>query len=248
MRYPPTMKSTPALIAWLHESVIARLGAREIGALVALLISAGLLLVFGMIAEEVLEGDTRRFDRAVAMAFRTPGNASDPIGPPWVEEMGRDITALGSYTFIIGVVLAVVGYLLLINKRGAALMTFVAVAGGMALSNLLKFGFDRPRPDAEHATRVFTSSFPSGHAMLSAVTFLTLGALLTRVNAKRRIKFYFLAIAVILTLIVGMSRVYLGVHHPTDVVAGWCVGSAWAILCWAVALWLQRRGDVERAT
>ncbi|HVF37208.1 MAG TPA: phosphatase PAP2 family protein, partial [Sphingomicrobium sp.] len=91
----------------------------------------------------------------------------------------------------------------------------------------------------------FTASFPSGHAMLSAVTFLTLGALLTRVNADGRVKLYFMTIAVVLTIIVGMSRVYLGVHFPSDVIAGWCVGSAWASLCWAAALWLQRHGDVE---
>ncbi len=121
-----------------------------------------------------------------------------------------------------------------------------AELGGVLISNLLKFGFDRPRPDIEHATRVFTASFPSGHATLSAVTFLTLGALLTRVNSGHAAKLYFLMSAVFLTIIVGLSRVYLGVHYPSDVLAGWCVGSAWAVLCWTTALWLQRRRAVER--
>lgn len=230
----------------LRKSFVARLGAHEIGAIVAMFIGAMLILGFGMLAEEVVEGDTHRLDMAVLMALRTPGDPSDLIGPEWVEEMGRDITALGSYAFIILVVAAALGYLLLVRKKGHALLMLAAVAGGMLLSNLLKTGFDRPRPDIEHAAQVFTPSFPSGHATLAAVTFLTLGALLTRVNADRRVKLYFISIAVFLTLIVGMSRVYLGVHYPSDVVAGWCIGSAWAMLCWAGALWLQRHGDVER--
>ena len=211
--------------------LLARLGRRELAPL---------------LAEEVVEGDTHRVDNAVLMAFRTPGDASDVIGPPWVEEMVRDVTALGSYAFVIIVVLASVGYLLLLRKHGLALLVAAAEAGGVLISTLLKNGFDRPRPEIDHAARVFTASFPSGHATLSAVTFLTLGALLTRVSPSRRAKLYFMSVAVILTLMVGMSRVYLGVHYPSDVVAGWCVGAAWALLCWAVALWLQRRGSVEK--
>ena len=226
-------------------SRLASLGAHEVGALVAIFVCAGLIWTFGAIAEEVVEGDTHRLDMAVLLALRTTGDHSDPIGPPWVEEMMRDLTALGSYAFIILVVAAATGYLLLIRKWGLALLMISAVAGGILISNLLKIGFDRPRPDLDHAARVFTPSFPSGHAMLSAVTFLTLGALLTRVNVDWRVKIYFLAFAVVLTIAVGLSRVYLGVHYPSDVIAGWCVGSAWALVCWAVALWLQSRGKVE---
>ena len=116
-----------------------------------------------------------------------------------------------------------------------------AVAGGMLISHLLKLLFARPRPEIEHAVQVFTPSFPSGHATLSAVTFLTLAALLSRVRTRRRVKIYFVSVAVILTVIVGVSRIYLGVHYPTDVLAGWCIGSAWAIACWAMAVWLQAR-------
>lgn len=235
-----------ALPKFVRQSVAARLGAHEIGAIVAVFIGAALLLGFGMLADEVVEGDTQRLDMMVLMALRTPGNPADLIGPAWVEEMGRDITALGSYAFIIMVVAAALGYLLLVRNFGFALLMVAAVGGGMLLSNLLKTGFDRPRPDIDHAARVFTASFPSGHATLSAVTFLTLGALLTRANADRRVKLYFISVAVFLTIIVGLSRVYLGVHFPSDVLAGWCIGSAWAVLCWAGALWLQRHGDVEQ--
>ena len=193
----------------------------------------------------VLKGDTASFDQAVIMALRSGGNPADPIGPPWFEELGRDVTALGSFAFLGFVFLATVGYLLLVGKRALAVLMAVGVLGGMLISTLLKMGFDRPRPDLPHLARVFTASFPSGHATLSAITFLTLGALLTRVHADRRIKAYFMALAVFLTVSVGLSRIYLGVHYPSDVLAGWCVGSAWAILIWAGGLWLQQRGNVE---
>lgn len=224
------------------------LGAREVGVLIAVFIGAALMLGFGLLASEVAEGDTKHFDMAVLMAFRTPGHPADLLGPPWVEEMVRDLTALGSYAFIVLIVVASIGYLLLVHKYSLALVVMAAELGGMLMSTLLKTAFDRPRPDIEHAARVFTASFPSGHATLSAVTFLTLGALLTRTNADERVKLYFMAVVVFLTMIVGTSRVYLGVHYPSDVLAGWCIGSAWAVLCWAVALWLQRRGKVERAS
>lgn len=226
-------------------ATLATLGAREVGALIAVFVGAALVLGFGFLASEVVEGDTQQLDMSVIMAFRSPGNPSDLLGPLWVEEMVRDVTALGSYTFILIVVSASIGYLLLIKKHALAIVVTAAELGGIMLSNLLKTLFDRPRPDIEHAARVFTASFPSGHATLSAVTFLTLGALLTRTNADERVKIYFMSVAVFLTLIVGVSRVYLGVHYPSDVLAGWCIGSAWAVFCWAAALWLQRRGDVE---
>ena len=229
----------------LRLSVLARLGRDEIGLLIAVFAVASLALGFGLLAEEVMEGDTAGFDRAIIMALRSGGNPADPLGPAWLEEMGRDVTALGSFAFLGFVFLATVGYLLLVRKRALALLMSAAVLGGVALSTALKLGFDRPRPDIPHAARVFTASFPSGHAMLSTITFLTLGAVLTRANADRRVKTYFMAVAVLLTVMVGISRLYLGVHYPSDVLAGWCVGAAWAVLCWTAALWLQRRGDVE---
>jgi undecaprenyl-diphosphatase len=226
-------------------SRLASLGKHEVGILIAVFIGASLVWAFGFIAEEVVEGDTHKLDMAILMSLRTEGSPPDLVGPPWFEEMMRDLTALGSYAFIIIVVSAAVGYLLLVRKWALALLMLGAVLGGMLISNLLKMGFDRPRPDLDHAARVFTPSFPSGHAMLSAVTFLTLGALLTRVNVDWRAKVYFLIVAILLTIIVGCSRIYLGVHYPSDVLAGWCVGSAWALVCWSVALWLQSRGKVE---
>jgi len=143
----------------------------------------------------------------------------------------------------------VIFYLLLAGEGKAALFIFAAVAGGQVLSSLLKLGVDRPRPDlVSHLAEVYTLSFPSGHAMLSAVTYLTLGSLLARVLPGRVLKTYVLAVAVIATLLVGISRVYLGVHWPSDVLAGWCAGSAWAMLCWLVSRRLLRQAETPEPT
>ena len=158
----------------------------------------------------------------------------------------RDITALGSTSVLSIVVAGVVGFLVVAGLRHAALMVLASVVVGVVLSNSLKAGFSRPRPELNpHDMVVYTASFPSGHTTLSAVVYLTLGALLCRTQSSVAVKTYILCFAGILTAIVGISRVFLGVHWPTDVIAGWLVGSAWALLCWFVMVWLQSRGEVE---
>lgn len=218
----------------------------ERGFLAGLALAATALWGFIELADEVLEGGTRGIDNAVLLAFRNAADPSDPLGPRWLEEMMRDFTALGGIGVLTLFTVAAIGYLLLDGKRHAALAVFVAVSGGQFLSTLLKLGFDRPRPDlVPHAVAVYTASFPSGHSMMSAVTYLTLGAMLARVDARRSHKIYLLGLALLLTLVVGVSRVYLGVHWPSDVVGGWAVGAAWALLCWTLMRWLQHRGRIE---
>jgi undecaprenyl-diphosphatase len=208
--------------------------------------AAAMLLAFGRLADEMVEGDTAKFDQSVLLALRNPADSSDPIGPAWLEEAARDITSLGSYPVLGLVVIAVIFYLLMTQERAAALWVSVSVGGGVLLSNALKFAFDRPRPDMAPAlARVFTTSFPSGHATLSAVSYLTLGALLASLHTSRRLKIYFVGLALALTIAIGVSRVYLGVHYPSDVLAGWCIGAAWAALCWTIARWLQVSGRIE---
>ncbi len=205
------------------------------------------LLIWGFIglADEVVEGDTENFDQAVINFFRSDVDPNELIGPPWFQEMARDVTALGSIVVLGTFTGLVVIYLLAKKKRGAALLTLVSVLGGTALSFVLKSGFDRPRPDLSPVARVFTSSFPSSHAMMSAVVFLTIGILLSRLSTGRSLDLFFMGAAIVLTLAVGASRIYLGVHYPTDVLAGWCVGAAWAMLCFLIASALQRRGKLE---
>lgn len=192
---------------------------------------AALLAGFGLIADEVGEGDTLDFDKAVLAALREPGDMQNPIGPAWVEEAARDITALGGVAFLTLLVTLVVIHFLLRGKwRTGAFLAFVVVAG-TAISNTLKDVFDRPRPDLTGIVHVMTASFPSGHATVSAVTYLTLGVVLARATDRRRMKVFYIVTAIFLTGIVGLSRLYLGVHYPTDVAAGWALGAAWAILC-----------------
>ena len=225
----------------------ARVRVLEFSVLAAVLLVAGGLLAFMTLAQEIREGGTRAFDRAILLALRHPDDLARPIGPGWLQSLARDITAFGGTGILVLISLAVTGFLALAHKRGAAILVFASVGGGILLSSLLKSGFERPRPDlVPHAVQVYTASFPSGHAMLSAVTYLTLGALLARIQPRPGLKFYILGLAVLLTVLVGASRVYLGVHWPTDVLGGWCMGAAWAMLCWLVARWLQSRGKVAR--
>lgn len=201
---------------------------------------------FAELAEEVMEGDTRVLDKMLLLALRDPADVSDPIGPKWIEELMRDFTALGGYGLLTVWTLAVAGYLLLQRQVKIALLVVVAIGGGMLLNTFLKIGFDRPRPDlVPHEVAVYTASFPSGHAMLSAIVYLTLGALLVRTQPQRRLKAYIFVLTVLLTLLVGFSRVYLGVHWPTDVLAGWAAGATWALVCWIVMRRLQQQGSVN---
>ena len=215
--------------------------------LVAIALAAVSAWGFIELADDVLEGDTREIDEAIILVFRAPGDPADPIGPLWLEEAVRDITALGSTPILVIAVLAVVGFLMLAKAWRPAIFILAASCGGLALSSLLKEVIDRPRPDlVPHGNVVFTASFPSGHSMLSAVVYFTLAALITRLIERRRLKGYALGVAMILTLLVGVSRVYLGVHWPSDVLAGWVAGAAWALGCWLIARWIGLGGDEGR--
>lgn len=227
-------------------TIFKRLPTVEASALAGIGLVGAALWLFISIAGEVVEGETAAWDRRLLLALRSAADPALPWGPAWVQEMARDFTALGGVAVLTLMTAAVIGYLLLAGKRHAAIAIFVAVAGGLTLSSLLKLAFDRPRPDlVPHASLVYTTSFPSGHSMMAAVAYLTLGALLARVEGSIRVRIYLLSVAVLLTVLVGVSRVYLGVHWPTDVAAGWAVGAAWALLCSLVMTRLQRRGQVE---
>jgi len=214
--------------------------------IIALLIVAVAAWLFLEVAVEMLEGETRKFDERVLLAFRSPGDTSDPLGATWVEELARDVTGLGSVAVLAFLTLTSAGFLLLQRKWQLAIYLVCAVATGVIGSTVLKWGFDRPRPGlVAHGHAVYTSSFPSGHSMMSAVVFLTLGVLLATTQTKRVMQIYILSIAVLGTVAVGISRVYLGVHWPTDVLAGWLAGTGWALLCWIIAGLLRDRGQIE---
>jgi undecaprenyl-diphosphatase len=198
------------------------------------------VFAFGAIAEDIVEDEPFAFDRSILLALRAPGNPATPIGPAWLPEAARDVTSLGSTTVLGLLLFSLAGYLLLERRRAAAWLILGAVTSGVVLNNLLKLAIGRPRPDvASPATQVFTSSFPSGHATLSAIAYLTLGALLAQTQRSLPIRIYIMSLAGLATVLVGISRIYLQVHYPSDVLAGWCIGSAWAMACWAIMRWLQ---------
>ena len=222
-------------------------GAVEPQVLAVVLLVAGCVWAFVGLADEVAEGETHGFDTAVLMALRNPADPADPLGPGWLEELGRDVTAFGGVGILGFLTLAVAGFLWLQGNRRSMWLMLAAVGSGQVLSSLAKHGFDRPRPDlVPHGMQVYTASFPSGHSMMAAITYLTLATLVARVLPSRALKAYVLVLAVLVTLAVGVSRVYLGVHWPTDVLAGWTAGAAWALAWWLVARWLGWRGAVER--
>lgn len=223
------------------------LRARELVTLALLAVIAGGLWLFAEVAGAVTEGDVHALDERILLALRAPSSPADPLGPRWIQEMGRDLTALGGVAVVTLVTLAAAGYLWLSRRRRSMGFLIVAVGGGQLLSLALKRWFDRPRPDlVPHGSFVYTASFPSGHAMMSAVTYLTIAALLARVVPGRRMKLFVVAWALAFTALAGASRVYLGVHWPTDVVAGWALGASWAVAWWLVAdaVERRRRGDL----
>lgn len=245
---PPRTRPTISTRLWAPVVRLFQwLGQRELPVLIAMLLLFGAIFAFAELADEVLEGSTQSIDMAVVLALRSPNDLASPLGPLWLGEVMRDLTALGGSTILFLLTTSIAIYLMLQRRLGTVTFVIASVVGGAVISLVLKEFFGRPRPDlVTHLSYVTTHSFPSGHSMLSAVTYLTLGALLARIHTSRRIKAFFLIVAIFLTVLVGISRVYLGVHWPTDVLGGWTVGAAWAILCWFVARWLQSRGRIEQ--
>lgn len=218
----------------------------ELRTLLALAGFIAALLIFLIMAAIVAGGDPPAIDEWVLHGLREPGNLSDPIGPPWFEEMVRDITALGSTFVLTFAVIVAAGYLWMTGAPAKAAFLIAAVSMGALFNRLLKFSFARPRPElAAHAPWITTESFPSGHTANSAIIYLTLGMMLARVESSYPVKLFIFGVCVLVTLLVGLSRIYLGVHWPTDVVAGWSVGACWALMSWYALVWLQPSGTRE---
>jgi undecaprenyl-diphosphatase len=216
-----------------------RLTSLERHELTWLLIGLGgcvLLFAFLLLAGQVMEGQTLAFDRKILLGFRKADDPSLPIGPAWMTSALLDLTALGGPTVIALVVLGVIGFLVLQTRYHTAFFIFLTACTGELVSFAMKSVFSRPRPSlAPHLREAFSSSFPSGHAMQSAIIYLTLGAMMMRISQGRLTKIYCCTVAMMLTFLVGLSRVWLGVHYPTDVLGGWIVGLFWASICWLAA-------------
>lgn len=186
-------------------------------------------------------------DERVLLVFWDPVTET-PRGSPIVEEALRDLTALGGFTILGSLIVAATVFLVLLDRRRQAFFLVATVITGVLFTLLLKAGFDRPRPDlVPYGSHVLTASFPSGHSASAAVVYLTLASLLTRALRRHRVRIFVVLVAAITTVAVGVSRVYLGVHWPSDVIAGWLVGGGWAITGWLVERRLQGRGTIEPA-
>jgi undecaprenyl-diphosphatase len=214
----------------------------EIATLSALLVLAFGFVAFAGLAGNLGQGLGQALDQAVLSAFRPGPDPSKAWGPWWLEMAAADLTALGSIAVLGLFATIVLVFLLLQRKHLSALLLAVGLMGGVVLSEGLKafFGRDRP-PLTFQAVETINTSFPSGHALLAAVFYLSIGVMLTRAFPRRRFKAYVLAVTITLTLIVGLTRIYLGVHWTTDVLAGWSIGSTWAMALWLVADAIQRR-------
>lgn len=229
-----------------RDAALALRQRHDLALLAALVVLGAGAWAFAGIADVVTDGESRAVEERVLLALRTPGDTSDPIGPVAVEEAVRDLTALGGVLLTTLATLLGVAFFLLDHRPRAAAFLAGSVAGGVAVTFALKAGFDRPRPDlVAHQMEALSASFPSGHSATAAVVYLTLGALVARSLPRVRLQAFVVAVAVVLTLAIGVSRLYLGVHWPTDVLAGWTVGAGWALAAWLVERDLRRRGLIE---
>jgi undecaprenyl-diphosphatase len=224
------------IIAEIEEVPRTTFLRREARLLAAFVVVATSFVAVTRLGSEVREDGTSSFDRWLLLALRRPGDLTDPVGPAWLKAAEIDITALGSGTVLTLLTLLSLGYLAASRKWIDAGMVAAATLSGSVLGNLLKIGFARTRPSiVPHLVDVHSLSYPSAHATNSAVVFLTLGALLARAQRTRWTRIYVVAVGVLLTVLIGFSRVFVGVHWPTDVIAGWAVGGSWALLWWAVS-------------
>lgn len=194
-------------------------------------VAALLVFLFAYLGGEVVEGDTHTFDMRLLL-----GAQSLRLGHPWVAEIMRDLSGLGSTSVLTLFTVAIVGYLALFSARATAFLVATSVISGSVLVSVFKAAFGRLRPDAAYAELAVPGlSFPSGHATMSAIVFLTAGALLASTRSRLAERIYILVSAALVTALVGLSRVALGAHWATDVLGGWTFGAAWAIVWLLIA-------------
>ncbi|HEY0926768.1 MAG TPA: phosphatase PAP2 family protein [Brevundimonas sp.] len=237
------MTGDQQVVFWRRALRVAR---TEIAAVTALLIIALGVMTFVEVADDVTETDGQRFDLEVLHWLQPqPG---EPRGPWWLHEAMADLTSLGGISVLTLFAVIAFSFLLIQRKRLSAALLVVGLIGGVILSEGLKALFERERPPAAYqAVETINASFPSGHALLSTVFYLTLGVMLTRAFPKKRLKAFVLGSAILIAVLIGLTRVYLGAHWASDVIAGWCAGAAWAMALWLVAYAIERRQVVHHA-
>jgi undecaprenyl-diphosphatase len=180
---------------------------------------------FAKIAAKVVSGGTSGFDDA-SMRFM----GSHQV--PWISNLMVEVTMLGTGIVVAMMIAVTALFLWLYDYKNSATLLLVTTLGGMLLNNVLKLGFDRPRPQFfDWGTHAMTSSFPSGHAMSAAIVYPTVAYLAARLQKSHWARVLTMLSAAILVVLICLSRVYLGVHYPSDVIAGVVVGLAWSAFC-----------------
>jgi undecaprenyl-diphosphatase len=218
----------------------------EIKVLVAVFAIVAGTIGFILIAGFVSRGSADHIDMQILRSFRYPGNLTRPIGPGWLFEVMRDITSLGGSTIVFLITFIVIGYFILQKQHSMLFLVLAAVIGGAIMDLELKELFGRIRPEIiPSLIPVKSFSFPSGHSMMSTIIYLSLASLIARIQVRLRDKIYIISVAIFLSFIIGVSRVYLGVHYPSDVLGGWSLGLAWAALCWFVAWYISKKRLME---
>ena len=194
------------------------------------------------LVDDIALGRSLKIDTTLILALRRPGHLDQPIGPDWLLQSAVDISALGGFTlqWLFGT--SSVLFLILVRRRAEAAWLTVSIVGASLLNFLFKLSLNRPRPDlVPHLVKVTNASFPSGHAMISAAIYLTIAIMLAEVHSNRLARAYLMGLAGVTVILIGCSRVYLGVHWPSDVLAGWCFGSVWALIAFAANRAIRRR-------
>jgi membrane-associated phospholipid phosphatase len=214
------------LVRWLAPLVRGIYSAVGLVLIVGLALAAAALIGFANLAESVLEGETLTIDERILLWV-------DSIATPTLDVVALEITSLGSPAVVATLVLVAGAFLWLTRQRPQALLLWVGAAGGVVLNQALKLAFGRPRPRVIEwrVDHVGSYSFPSGHAMASMIIYAMLAYVILDLNPPRPVKRLTVALAATIITLVGLSRIYLGVHYPTDILAGYAVGFAWATLC-----------------
>lgn len=203
---------------------------------------ASAVLAVALVGATIARGSQFSFDRAIVLAMREPGAMSVPEGPTWLKQVMIDITALGGETVLTLIVALTIGYLLIYRHWLTAALVFGGTVSGSIAVALTKALVGRQRPNLiDHLVEVGSASFPSGHSANSAIIYLTIALVLLQIVERRVARRYLFGVAVALVTAIGCSRVYLGVHWPSDVLAGWAFGSLWALAWWALGVWLRGR-------
>ena len=215
------------------DSLVGALGIFLVGGLIVAAIGTAF---FAVVADHVREGNTQAFDDAVIRWMGAHHSAN-------LDAVMVEITALGTGVVVLMIVAVAALFLVLTNHKYSAILLLVSTAGGIILNGILKLGFNRPRPSIFVPTvQAVSSSFPSGHAMSAAIVYSTVAYLAARLHKRRWARWLVMTAAFLVIALISISRLYLGVHYPSDVIAGVAIGLAWAGFCMATLEAIQKFG------